>query len=125
MPTKPNKIDKKFSEEVFQFLKTKFKGKEVNRRTLVFYGHPFSDFDIVDLIKDKFRPREITSVKDEGYYGKDTGLSETETYLFKLYDHTAFYKENKEIMTTVVMTYVSDFDFNDGCIFVKVGELDD
>lgn len=124
-PKLKNVPDKEFSEDVFNFLKTKFKGKEVNRRTLVFYGHPFSDFDIVDLVKAKFRPREITCVKDEGYYGKETGLAETTTHLFKFYDHTAFYKENKEIMTTVVMTYTSDFDFNDGCIFIRVGNLDD
>lgn len=125
MPTKPNKIDKKFSEEVFQFLKTKFKGKEVNRRTLVFYGHPFSNYTIQDTIKDKFKSREVNSPSPEEYYGRDTGLAETTTYLFKFYDGKSFNEENKEIMTTVIMTYVSDFDFNDGCIFVRVGNLDD
>lgn len=119
MPTKPNKIDKELSEKIHAFMKRKYKGKEVHRRTLVFYGHPFNDSNLIDVLEREFSDIKLNvHASAQVLDGKNTGLAETETYMIKIF-------EGLDKMTVMTVTFVRDYDYNDGCIFVKVGELDD
>lgn len=67
--------DAEFSSEVFKCLKSKFRGKDLGKNTLVCNGQKFHEDHIVNAIKDYFDEMRVDFEVSEPYYAHDSGLA--------------------------------------------------